>query len=169
MDAVFNVKKVVGGTSEVVAAARKIIGVAAYPDGTNAGTVLVYKGCKATSGNEIAGVRVPATASDSIMFGAPVDFDPPPVVAQPAGTVATTAGSATVTGTTTTFTTDVVKGQKIRIGKYDYIVSAIGSNTSLTLAENAKETLSGVGYWPYQDGILIVPTGTALMGWVYWS
>lgn len=52
-----------------------------------------------------------------------------------AGTIAVTNGSATVTGTGTTFTTDFVVGDRIRASSgYRGTISAIGSNTSMTLS-----------------------------------
>ena len=52
------------------------------------------------------------------------------------GTVAVTTGSATVTGTGTLFTTELRVGETIRIVAEVFRVSAIASNTSLTLSSN---------------------------------
>lgn len=60
------------------------------------------------------------------------------------GTVATTSGSPTVAGTSTLFTTELIVGQLIVIGANTYKISAIGSDTSLTLTANAAATVSGV-------------------------
>lgn len=60
------------------------------------------------------------------------------------GTVATTNTSATVTGTNTLFTTQLVVGNKIRIGGSTYrTVSAIANNTSLTVSVAATATTTG--------------------------
>lgn len=62
------------------------------------------------------------------------------------GTVATTSGSATLTGTSTSFTTQVEAGDKIKIGANTYTVQTVGSNTSITLTGNAAATVSGQAY-----------------------
>lgn len=64
------------------------------------------------------------------------------------GTISATNGSATVTGSGTSFTTALAVGQKVRFGSDTsfamYTVSAIGSNTSLTLTGNyTGTTISG--------------------------
>jgi hypothetical protein len=56
------------------------------------------------------------------------------------GTVAVTNASATVTGTGTTFTTQLAVGNVVTIVGVSYGVSAIGSNTSLTLNRNYTGT-----------------------------
>jgi hypothetical protein len=64
------------------------------------------------------------------------------------GTVATTAGSATVTGSSTLFQSELAVNDCIVIGKNTptvrvYTVTAIASNTSLTISCNAPVTISG--------------------------
>ena len=54
------------------------------------------------------------------------------------GTVTVTNGSTTVTGSSTTFTTQLAVGNVVTINSGRYTVSAIGSNTSLTLATNYR-------------------------------
>jgi uncharacterized protein (TIGR02597 family) len=56
------------------------------------------------------------------------------------GTVSVTNGSATVTGTGTTFTTTLVVGDILTINGTNYPISAIASNTSLTLSRNFTDT-----------------------------
>jgi len=93
----------------------------------------------------------------NVQVGGPTPTTPPPVTgivgtaltinavdaalggtSLPSGTVALTAGSATVTGTSTTFTTSLKPGQWLVFAsdgsKTPYQVSAIASDTSLTLA-----------------------------------
>lgn len=61
------------------------------------------------------------------------------------GTIAVTNGNATVTGTGTAFTTELQVGDTIPIASIEYKVSAIASNTSLTLsALYAGTTASGL-------------------------
>jgi hypothetical protein len=67
------------------------------------------------------------------------------------GTISATTGSPTVTGSGTTFTTQVQVGQMFfgfvsGIPRLLGIVTAIASNTSLTLGTNSPLTLSGVDY-----------------------
>jgi hypothetical protein len=52
------------------------------------------------------------------------------------GTVAVTSGSPTVTGTGTSFQSQLAVGSNVYINSILYKVSAIGSNTSLTLSSN---------------------------------
>jgi hypothetical protein len=69
------------------------------------------------------------------------------------GTVGVTQGSATVTGAGTSFLTQLSAGGIIRINSVDYYISAIASNTSLTLvAPYPGTTASGLtanGYGNY--------------------
>lgn len=162
-------KKVSVGTDEVVASARKIHGCILMPDGTNPCNVVIYRGTKATAGQELFPLRAIATESKSDFNNAPIDVDPPPVVGIMAGTVAITAGSTTLTGTGTAFLANIAKGARITIGKFDYIVASVSSDTAAVLAENAKETLSGVAYIAKQDGFRVVVTGTGAYAIVYWS
>jgi hypothetical protein len=67
------------------------------------------------------------------------------------GTVALTAGSRIVTGTGTAFTTELVAGQAIQIYDNDYVVTAIASDTSLTLSAPAIQTVSGETMTRYMD------------------
>jgi hypothetical protein len=61
------------------------------------------------------------------------------------GTVAVINGNATVTGTGTAFKTQLVNGSIVSIAGISYTVSAIASNTSLTLTANyAAATASGL-------------------------
>jgi hypothetical protein len=103
----------------------------------------------------------------------------PPAIA---GTVAVTNGSATVTGTGTAFLTALHVGAIIRFASQNgtsYTVSAIASNTSLTLTANYTGTTSGsttlqapcesdayivgaspAGWWSaFNQGDLVVYTG----------
>lgn len=66
----------------------------------------------------------------------------------PTGTITLTAGSATVTGSGTTFTTSVQVGWAISTDKATwYVVSAIGSDTTLTLTQSAASTVTAVAYY----------------------
>lgn len=59
------------------------------------------------------------------------------------GTVSITEGSTTVTGSSTVFNSQVRVGDGIEINGTIYFVSAVTSDTSLTIREPAIETLSG--------------------------
>jgi parallel beta-helix repeat protein len=63
-----------------------------------------------------------------------------------AGTVASTSGSTTVTGTSTTFTTDFIAGDRITIGANTYVVSVVTDATHLTITVNALATVAGSAY-----------------------
>jgi len=58
------------------------------------------------------------------------------------GTVKVTSGSSTVTGTGTKFLTEVKVGDQITVNTVDKIVTAVSSNTSLTVDSNFSSTLS---------------------------
>ena len=59
------------------------------------------------------------------------------------GTVKTTSGSATVTGSGTKFLTEVKVGDQITVNQVNKIITAVSSNTSLTVDSNFSSTLSG--------------------------
>ena len=67
------------------------------------------------------------------------------------GTVSITSGSATVTGSGTTFTTEFLVGNDIKIDNKFYKVLSITSNTVLTLDINASSTVSGASF--FKSGI----------------
>ena len=67
------------------------------------------------------------------------------------GTVSITSGSATVTGSGTTFTTEFLVGNDIKIDNKFYKVLSITSNTVLTLDINASSTASGASF--FKSGI----------------
>ena len=56
------------------------------------------------------------------------------------GTVAVSSGSATITGTSTSFSTEFAVGDDIRVNNEEYNVTAIASNTSMTVDENFAAT-----------------------------
>lgn len=63
--------------------ARKYGGCNLIPDGTNAASVIVYKGGAATDGNQVGGARAPATQNAVDQLTEPGDLDvgtPPPTV-----------------------------------------------------------------------------------------
>lgn len=62
----------------------------------------------------------------------------------PRGTLAITNGSAAVVGTDTFFLTDLVAGDVLTIDGNSYTVSAITTDTAMTLTGNASTTASGV-------------------------
>jgi hypothetical protein len=70
------------------------------------------------------------------------------------GTISTTAGSATVTGVSTLFTDELIAGSILLTpgtiasggGVVIGTVSAIGTNTSLTLTANAATTFTGISF-----------------------
>jgi protein-L-isoaspartate O-methyltransferase len=63
------------------------------------------------------------------------------------GTVSTAVGTATVTGVGTTFVTQgIAAGDKLRINGAYYVVSSVGSETSITLTANAGVLNSGVAF-----------------------
>lgn len=64
------------------------------------------------------------------------------------GTITVASGNSNVTGTSTTFTTDLVVGEKISINSSSekYIVSAIANNTSLTLSSNVTTTATSSAF-----------------------
>lgn len=66
----------------------------------------------------------------------------------PAGTITLTSGSATVSGSGTTFTTDALAGYQISTDKITwYTVSAVVSDTSLTLTQSAASTVTASAYY----------------------
>lgn len=74
------------------------------------------------------------------------------------GTVSVSNGSATVTGVGTSFTTDFIVGDIILIGGIERVVTAIGSNTSITASSNYAAAQTAV---TYRNGQAIAP-GTSL-------
>ena len=58
------------------------------------------------------------------------------------GTLTTTAASATVTGSSTAFLTELAVGDALKVGNETFTVSAIASDTSLTVDSNAAATMS---------------------------
>lgn len=83
------------------------------------------------------------------------------------GTVAVTAGSTTVTGTGTVWTSGMI-GRSIRLGNWYYEITAVASATSLTIARESADTLSGASYEiaemiPFPDGFVDVPLYGALL------
>ena len=61
------------------------------------------------------------------------------------GTISTTAGSQTVTGSGTSWTSAMV-GRHMQVDGYWYEISAVGTTTSITLAEPALVSVSGDTY-----------------------
>lgn len=125
-------------------------------------------GLPAVDGSQVTGIT--ATAQLRTIYTPNVirdDLAQPPSIT---GTVSVTNGSATVTGTGTAFLTALAVGSIIRFASQNgtsYTVSAIASNTSLTLTAtysgttNASTTLQA----PMESDAYIV--GTSPAGW--WS
>lgn len=75
------------------------------------------------------------------------------------GSVSITAGSATLTGIGTSFTTEVLAGDRLSIdpqaispsNRVAYTVSSVNSNTSITLTSNAVVTRSSVPAYRYRQ------------------
>ncbi|MCF7918207.1 hypothetical protein K9L27_04430, partial [Candidatus Gracilibacteria bacterium] len=77
------------------------------------------------------------------------------------GTVSVTAASASVTGTTTAFTTELAVGDAIKIGSEVFTVSAIASDTALTL--DSAHTAGASGATAYADpDLLKLDTGDGM-------
>jgi cyclophilin family peptidyl-prolyl cis-trans isomerase len=59
------------------------------------------------------------------------------------GTASVTSGSTTVTGVGTSFLTDLVVGEAVKIGNVTGVVASIANDTTFTLAIAASETVTG--------------------------
>jgi hypothetical protein len=63
------------------------------------------------------------------------------------GTISVTNGSTTVTGSGTSWSANVAAGDTLKVGAAIYEITAVASNTSLTIGENfADSTASGLSY-----------------------
>lgn len=71
------------------------------------------------------------------------------------GTVANTASSATLTGTGTLFTTEAPVGTILLINGISYTVTAVASNTSLTLSATIAGASSGVTAYKIMNSITV--------------
>ena len=90
----------------------------------------------------------------------------PVTFAAATSSLTTTAASTTVTGTNTTFLTTLAVGSEIRVGLTSEIrrVTAIASDTSLTVNEAMSVATSNSG-WTYQNPVFsILNAGTMLLG-----
>lgn len=88
------------------------------------------------------------------------------------GTIAINNGSRTVTGTGTAWTTNLTLGHKIKIGGLPYSITAITSDTSLTISNTYfGDTITGVSYLSaifaekitIENIIVIAPASTAML------
>ena len=93
--------------------------------------------------NGIPSRNVSTLYGNGALAEVPLD-NPPPAGIQLTGTVTTVAGSATVTGSGTSFTTQLSPGQSLRIGSRVYFVSAVVSDTVVTLSSSAATASSNV-------------------------
>ena len=84
-----------------------------------------------------------------------------------AGTVSVAAASPTVTGVGTSFTTQLVVGDVIAIGGAYYTVSAIASNTSLTLASNVATAGTGLSVNKPVTMTMVADSGTSTKTFEY--
>lgn len=62
------------------------------------------------------------------------------------GTISVTSGSATVTGVGTSFTSDFIVGDVIASSVGNNVITAIASNTSMTVRDSYGSTASGLSY-----------------------
>lgn len=85
---------------------------------------------------------------DLVLLGAAASIETVPL----SGTVTTTSGtSKTITGSSTTFQSDFVVGEKIKVGSNTAIISSITSDTSMTVASAIGHISSATAYSRVHD------------------